>query len=87
MTIPVALAIAEKMGGVSGRELIAAVAAGTDVMTRITQAIDVPDWTMTEGWFATQLFGFIAGAVTAGRLHAPRRRAEWRTPSASASTR
>lgn len=68
VTIPVALAIAEKMGGVSGRELITAVAAGMDVMTRITQAIDVPDWTMTEGWFATQLFGFIAGAVTAGRL-------------------
>jgi 2-methylcitrate dehydratase PrpD len=68
VTIPVALAVAEKLGGASGRELIAAVAAGMDVMTRITQAIDVPDWTMTEGWFATQLFGFIAGAVTAGRL-------------------
>jgi 2-methylcitrate dehydratase PrpD len=68
VTIPVALAVAEKLGGASGRELIAAVAAGTDVMTRLTQAIDVPDWTMTEGWFATQLFGFIAGAVTAGRL-------------------
>ena len=68
VTIPVALAVAEKLGGVSGRELITAIAAGTDVMTRLTRAIDVPDWTMTEGWFATQLFGFIAGAVTAGRL-------------------
>jgi len=68
VTIPVALAVAEKLGGASGRELITAVAAGMDVMTRLTQAIDVPDWTMTEGWFATQLFGFIAGAVTASRL-------------------
>lgn len=68
VTIPVALAIAEKMGGVSGREFVAAVAAGTDVMTRITQAIDIPDWTMAEGWFATQLLGFVAGAATAGRL-------------------
>lgn len=68
VTIPVALAVAEKLGGASGRELITAIAAGTDVMTRLTQAISVPDWTMTEGWFATQLFGFIAGAVTAGRL-------------------
>src|SRR6185503_12456388 len=68
VTIPVALAIAEKAGGASGRELITAVAAGMDVMTRLTQAIDVPDWTMAEGWFATQLFGFIAGAATAGRL-------------------
>jgi len=68
VTIPVALAVAEKLGGVSGRELITAIAAGTDVMTRLTQAIDVPDWTMTEGWFATQLMGFLAGAATAGRL-------------------
>ena len=68
VTIPVALAVAEKLGGVSGRDFIAAVAAGTDVMTRISRAIDVPDWTMTEGWFATQLIGFVAGAATAGRL-------------------
>jgi 2-methylcitrate dehydratase PrpD len=68
VTIPVALAMAEARGGASGRELITAVAAGMDVMTRLTQAIDVPDWTMTEGWFATQLFGFIAGAVAGGRL-------------------
>src|SRR5262245_5617212 len=68
VTIPVALAIGQRMRGVSGREFIAAIAAGTDVMTRLTQAITVPDWTMTEGWFATQLFGFIAGAVTAARL-------------------
>ncbi|HEY4646464.1 MAG TPA: MmgE/PrpD family protein, partial [Steroidobacteraceae bacterium] len=68
VTIPVALAVAEKLGGVSGRELITAVAAGTDIMTRLSQAIDVPDWTMTEGWFATQLLGFVAGAATAGGL-------------------
>jgi 2-methylcitrate dehydratase PrpD len=68
VTIPVALAIAEKNGGVDGREFIAAVAAGMDVMTRISRAIDVPDWTMTEGWFATQLIGYLAGAAAAGRL-------------------
>src|SRR5262249_58732996 len=66
--IPVALAVAQGLSGVSGRESIPATAAGTDVMTRLTQAITVPDWTITEGWFATQLFGFIAGAVTAARL-------------------
>lgn len=68
VTIPVALAVAEKLGGVTGGELITAVAAGMDVMTRISRAIDVPDWTMAEGWFATQLIGFAAGAATAGRL-------------------
>jgi len=67
-TVPVALAVAEKLGGVSGRDLITAIAAGADVMTRLSLAIRIPDWTMTEGWFATQLLGFIGGAATAGRL-------------------
>ena len=67
-TVPVAFAIAEKLGAVSGREFIAAIAAGTDLHTRLNQAIHIPDWTMTEGWFATQLFGFVSGAATAGRL-------------------
>ena len=67
VTVPVALALAEKAGGMSGRDLITAIAAGADVMTRLTLAIRIPDWTMTEGWFATQLLGFIGGAATAGR--------------------
>ena len=67
-TVPVAFAIAEKLGGVTGKQLITAIAAGTDLHTRLALSIDIPDWTMTEGWFATQLFGFISGAATAGRL-------------------
>ncbi|MBI3043418.1 MAG: MmgE/PrpD family protein [Betaproteobacteria bacterium] len=67
VTVPVALALAEKSGGMSGRDLITAIAAGADVMTRLTLAIRIPDWTMTEGWFATQLLGFIGGAATAAR--------------------
>ena len=67
-TVPVALALAEKLGGVSGRDLITAIAAGADVMTRLSLAIRIPDWTMTEGWFATQLLGYLGGAATAGRL-------------------
>src|SRR6476659_1568487 len=61
-TIPVAFAIAEKLGNVSGRDLITAIAAGADISARISAAVTLPDWTMTEGWFSTQLFGFIAGA-------------------------
>jgi 2-methylcitrate dehydratase PrpD len=67
-TVPVALAVAEKCGRVSGRELITAIAAGTDLQTRLYHAIRIPSWTMSEGWFATQLFGFVAGAATAGSL-------------------
>jgi 2-methylcitrate dehydratase PrpD len=67
-TIPLAFAVAEKLGGVSGRDLITAIACGTDVQTRLYQSIDLPDWTMSEGWFPTQLLGGISGAATAGRL-------------------
>ena len=67
-TIPVAFSLAEKLGGVSGRDFIAAVGCGMDIQTRLSLAIPIPDWTMTEGWFATQLFGSLSGAATAGRL-------------------
>ncbi len=67
-TVPVAFAIAEKLGNVSGRDLITAIAAGTDLHTRLSLGVTLPDWTITEGWFPTQLFGFISGAATAGRL-------------------
>jgi len=67
-TVPAAFALAERRGGVSGRDLITAIAAGADVMARIGAAVPIPDWTMTEGWFATQLFGYISAAATTGQL-------------------
>ena len=67
-TVPVAFAIAEKLGGASGRDLITALACGTDVQYRLGLSIDIPDWTMAEGWAPTQLLGFISGAATAGRM-------------------
>ena len=69
VTIPVAFAVAEQLGGISGRDLITAVAAGTDIHTRLNAGIRIPDWTIAEGWFPTQLFGFISGAATAARLY------------------
>lgn len=72
VTIPVALALAEKLGNgghrVNGRTLLAAIASGTDIHTRLNQAIRIPDWTIAEGWFPTQMFGFISGAATAARV-------------------
>lgn len=68
VTIPVACALAEKLGTVSGRDLITAIAAGTDLHTRLNQAVTIPDWTIAEGWFPTQMFGYLSGAAAAGRL-------------------
>ncbi len=67
-TIPIGFAIAERLGGVGGREFIASLGSGLDLATRIGLSITVHDWTMTEGWFATQLFGYLSGAATAGRM-------------------
>ena len=67
-TVPVGFAIAERLGGVSGRDFLTAIAVGYDLMARMDRAILIPEWTMTEGWFATILFGFMTGAATAGRL-------------------
>lgn len=69
VTIPVAFAIAEQRGGLSGRDLLTAVAAGTDLHTRLNAGIRIPDWTIAEGWFPTQLFGFLSGAATAAKLY------------------
>ena len=67
-TIPPALALAEQLGTVSGRDLITAVAAGMDVQTRLNAAVDEVDWAMSDGWFATQLFGSISGTIAAAKL-------------------
>lgn len=69
VTIPVAFAIAEQRGGLSGRDFLAAIAAGTDLHTRLNAGIRIPDWTIAEGWFPTQLFGFLSGAATAAKLY------------------
>jgi 2-methylcitrate dehydratase PrpD len=69
VTMPVAFAIAEQLGGISGRDFLTAVAAGTDLHTRLNAAIRIPDWTIAEGWFPTQLFGFLSGAATAAKLY------------------
>jgi 2-methylcitrate dehydratase PrpD len=67
-TVLCGLAAAEKYGPVSGKDLITAIAGGMDLQTRIAHSITLDDWTITEGWFATQLLGYLAGAATVGRL-------------------
>jgi 2-methylcitrate dehydratase PrpD len=67
-TILCSLAAAEKYGPISGREFISALAGGMDLQTRITQSITIDDWLITEGWFATQLLGYLAGAASVGKI-------------------
>lgn len=68
-TVPVAFAVAEERGGIDGKTFLAAIAAATDMHTRLNAGIRIPDWTIAEGWFPTQMFGYLSGAATAGRLY------------------
>lgn len=65
-TIPAALAVAEARGGVSGKELIAAVAVGCDVVCRLglafTENLDV------YGFYPPPILGAFGAATAAGRL-------------------
>jgi 2-methylcitrate dehydratase PrpD len=64
----VAFAVGETIGGVSGRDLIAAIAIAIDIQVRLNKAIPDLEWPMTEGWFSSQLLGFFSGTAVAGRL-------------------
>jgi 2-methylcitrate dehydratase PrpD len=61
--VPAAFAVAERRGGVSGRDLIAAVAAGQDVFTRLRLNVD---W--RQDWNLSSVLGVFAATATAGRL-------------------
>ena len=62
-TVPAALAMAERAGGISGKDLITAIAVGNDVCWRIGNAFD---WKMD--WFHTVTVGYFSAAVAASRI-------------------
>ncbi|CAM5489289.1 MmgE/PrpD family protein [Eoetvoesiella caeni] len=68
VTIPVALAVADLAGGVSGKELITAVATGTDAACRLSRAGSPGVSPFIVGWDPTPMYGFLAASLVAGRL-------------------
>ncbi|MCL4738481.1 MAG: MmgE/PrpD family protein [Burkholderiaceae bacterium] len=68
VTIMPALAIAERIGGCSGRDLIAAVALGTDLICRLGLATRPGVSPLQTGWHFTSLYGYPTAALTAARL-------------------
>ena len=68
VTVPVALAVADLVGGVSGKELIAAVATGTDAACRLSRAGSPGMSPFIVGWDPTPMYGFLAATLVAGRL-------------------
>jgi 2-methylcitrate dehydratase PrpD len=74
ITVPTALAMAERQGKINGKEFITAVALGADMMDRMGLAYRSGKKTESVaghpggGWHLTALYGYFAAAGIAGRL-------------------
>ena len=64
--VPAALAAAEVVGGVSGGDLIAAIAVGLETITRLGIATKIS--IVESGYMYTSLFGHFAATLTAARV-------------------
>src|SRR5499425_3904476 len=64
--MPPALAIAER-DGLSGRELLVALASGFEVTTRVGIGVDFPEF-RARGWHGPGIFGPFGAAAAVGRL-------------------
>nr|MBA3505620.1 MmgE/PrpD family protein [Betaproteobacteria bacterium] len=63
--VSAAIAMAERRGGVNGRELIAAVAAGNEILIRLGLAIARrPGGLKLDTWFPSSVFGAFGGTAT-----------------------
>ena len=65
-TIPAAFTVAERVGGVNGKEFIAAVASGIDVVCRLGFSLTKKASEM--GWFLPVVLGTFSSTAAAGRL-------------------
>lgn len=68
VAVSTAFAMAERMGKVSGKELITAIALGGDFMARLGLASKPGASALASGWHPTTLFGFLGAAAIAGRI-------------------
>ena len=66
-TVPAALAVAERLGNVTGRELIAAVALGSDLGARLS-ASPTGKLGVDHRWFPISNFGVFSATAAAGKL-------------------
>jgi 2-methylcitrate dehydratase PrpD len=67
-SVPTALALAEKVGGVSGAELITAIALGNDLISRLGAAIKKKQEGLVLGFRPAPVLGIFGAAAAAGRV-------------------
>lgn len=68
ITFPAALAVADMVGGVSGRELLTAATLANDIACRMAVAGQPGVDGFAVGWHNTTLVGYLTSALLAGRL-------------------
>ncbi len=71
VTVPPSLAVAELVGGVSGKEFLTAVTLAVDLGCRMAMVLQAPPGeaqTAWHFWHLTSLFGYFMAAAAAGRL-------------------
>ena len=68
VAVSTCFATAERMGRVSGKELITAIALGGDFLSRLGLASRPGGSALGAGWHPTTLFGFLGAAAMAGRI-------------------
>ncbi|MBI5441077.1 MAG: MmgE/PrpD family protein [Deltaproteobacteria bacterium] len=66
--IPVALALGERAGRLSGKELLTSAALGVDLMCRLALATTPGKKPFDTGWHLTSIYGYLGAAATAGRI-------------------
>ncbi|HEM61672.1 MAG TPA: MmgE/PrpD family protein, partial [Chloroflexi bacterium] len=65
-TVPAALAVAESMGGVSGKQLLTAMALGSDLVCRLGLAFN--ENPLESGWYIPPILGAFGATAAAGKL-------------------
>jgi 2-methylcitrate dehydratase PrpD len=68
VTLPAALAVAESIGVLSGKEFLTAVTLGMDLIIRMGLSITRSDRGFRHDWHPTQLLGIFSSTAAAGKL-------------------
>jgi 2-methylcitrate dehydratase PrpD len=68
VAVATCFAVAERMGGASGKDFITALALGADFLARLGLASRPETSLITSGWHPTALYGYLGAAAMAGKI-------------------
>jgi 2-methylcitrate dehydratase PrpD len=68
VTVSTCFAVAERMGKITGKELITTISLGADLMARLSLASRPGKNMLVSGWHPTALYGYLGAAGMAGRI-------------------